>query len=49
MIGCFNQILIVNFRNESKVKNIINSLTEDIDNKIKELNERINFFEKELK
>ena len=24
MIGCFNQILIVNFRNESKVKNIIN-------------------------
>lgn len=32
-----------------KVKNIIESLTEDIDNKIKELNERINFFEKELK
>lgn len=31
-----------------KVKNLISNLTKDIDDKIKELNERINFFEKEL-
>lgn len=41
--------MILKENKNKKVKNIINSLTEDIDNKIKELNERINFFEKELK
>jgi len=41
--------MILNENKNKKVKNIIYSLTEDIDNKIKELNERINFFEKELK